>query len=260
MKLNLKKVFDIKNNFDFFVVKTKFKHLVRTIGYSRLVTELITQIITLYIKLVYFTCKKTFINEQVFLDRIRQNQSSILVAWHSHLLMLPSLSFKMRQANSSHKYFSLASKHGDGRFVSKTVAKFGTENIHGSSALGRKGRGIDIANFRKLLKALKNNGTLIITPDGPRGPRHKINSQIVNIAGITGAPIITFSYSCSQYFQLNTWDKFIIPLPFSRICYHFGETNFIKNLKYDKNQIKKINSEIAQKINLSISKSKQIIQ
>ena len=122
-----KKVSTIKEHINFFKVKTKLKHIVRSIAYNKIVTQIITSLIAFYIKLVYFTSRKTFIGEDNFLDLVKNSKSSILACWHSHLMMMPCMSFKIKKANPQYQYFSLASKHGDGRFVSKTVAKFGTQ-------------------------------------------------------------------------------------------------------------------------------------
>ena len=66
---------------------------------------------------------------------------------------------------------------------------------------------------------MKNSQAIGITPDGPRGPNQKINGEVINIARISGADILVVSYSSSKFKIFNSWDKFKLPLPFSKLAY-----------------------------------------
>ena len=62
-----------------------------------------------------------------------------------------------------------------------------------------------------------------MTPDGPRGPRMKINSSIVKIASLTGYKIVPLAYSVKNKIFLNSWDKFLLALPFGKGCFIWGK-------------------------------------
>jgi lysophospholipid acyltransferase (LPLAT)-like uncharacterized protein len=74
-----------------------------------------------------------------------------------------------------------------------------------------------------MLKALKAHEYVGITPDGPRGPRMRATDGIVTVARVSGVPIIPCSYSARWRSVLGTWDRFVIPLPFTRGVIVWGE-------------------------------------
>jgi lysophospholipid acyltransferase (LPLAT)-like uncharacterized protein len=132
--------------------------------------------------------------------------------------------FLQKSFNKNYRFMTLASKHGDGNFVSRTMSKFGFKSISGSSQNGRKSsRGIDLHSLRALINWLKSGNGIGITPDGPRGPNQKINSEIINIAKLSGSLIVPLSCSYSRFILFNSWDKFKFPLPFCRLVFYFGK-------------------------------------
>lgn len=64
---------------------------------------------------------------------------------------------------------------------------------------------------------------MAIAPDGPRGPRFKVQTGIIQLARISGRPIIPFTFSAFPRKEFNSWDRFIIPFPFSRGVFVWGE-------------------------------------
>ena len=207
---------------EWYDIKTKFKQLTRKIAYSFLVRELICSIISIYMKLVYVSSKKIFVNREIIFEAARNKTPLIITFWHNRLMMVPFATREPKKLFSKYNVMTLASRHGDGYFVGRIMERLGLISIYGSSQGGRKSsRGIDLKSFRKIFDGLKNGYSLGLTPDGPRGPNQKINGEVVNIARISGAGILAMSYSCSRFKQLNTWDKFQIPLPFGTLCFYF---------------------------------------
>ena len=75
----------------------------------------------------------------------------------------------------------------------------------------------------KIAKFLANNGVdVVITPDGPRGPRRSISDGSVTIAQKTGVNVVVLSYKASKFWQFNSWDKMILPKPFSKLTYYIS--------------------------------------
>ncbi len=216
-KLN---ILGIQTKIEWYDVKTKFKQLLRKLFYTEAFQALICFIFISYMKLVFFSSRKVFVNKEV-LEKLAKSPKPLFAAiWHNRLMLAPFFVLMIKKANKNRQTFALASRHGDGQFISKIMARFGSEPILGSTRDSRKAsRGIDIANFRKIFTSLKNGGAIAITPDGPRGPSQKINGEMLNIARISGAGILPISYAASRFIRLKTWDKFLVPLPFSTICF-----------------------------------------
>jgi hypothetical protein len=157
--------------------------------------------------------------------------------------MIPFLTRKPRKLYKDYKIMTLASRHGDGRFVGKVMEKFGFISILGSTKRSKKSsRGIEISSLREILRGLKKGHSLGITPDGPRGPNQKISGELINLAKLSGAEILPVSQTTSNFIQFNSWDKFKFPLPFSKICFYFAE----ETIKVSKNLDQKELDDIAQ--------------
>jgi lysophospholipid acyltransferase (LPLAT)-like uncharacterized protein len=76
---------------------------------------------------------------------------------------------------------------------------------------------------KDIIKSLKSGDNVVITPDGPRGPRYEMKGNLIEIAKKCNSQIIPFTAKCSKYKKLNSWDQLIFPLPFGRIEVIFGE-------------------------------------
>ena len=108
----------------------------------------------------------------------------------------------------------LISPHFDGKLIAKTIKFFGLDSLAGSS---------DKNPARVLIqaiKSLKEGYDIGITPDGPKGPRHKVADGIIVMAQKTGAKIVLVEIKPTKYWKLNSWDKFVIPKPFGTIHYY----------------------------------------
>ena len=189
-----------------------YKKIFRT----KLAYSIICWIGAKYIKFVSFTTKWSFINKKYVENLWKKNESFILCFWHGRLLMMP-LSWNIKK-----KINVLISAHSDGQLLSKTVKYFDIETIIGSSSK----RGSEA--IRNIIKSLKSGISIGMTPDGPRGPRMKINSAIIKIASLTGNKIVPLSYSVKKKIFLNSWDKFLVALPFGKGCFIWGKPIKIK--------------------------------
>jgi lysophospholipid acyltransferase (LPLAT)-like uncharacterized protein len=152
--------------------------------------------------------------EEVNGERIRglweRGENAIGVFWHGRLLMTP-LVYGGRGLQI------LISRHRDGELTSRTVRYFGLGTIRGSSTRG------GIAGIKGLVRALQKGYDVAIAPDGPRGPRCKVQPGVIQVAKLSGRPIFPFTFSATPRKVLHTWDRFIIPLPFSRGVFVWGE-------------------------------------
>ncbi|MDA0901947.1 MAG: DUF374 domain-containing protein [Proteobacteria bacterium] len=239
-------------------IKIKLKQFIKNTSHSAVTRNIICFLIAGYMRLVYYSSRRVFINDHLIMDCVKKGQPFTVAFWHECLFIAPFVVVEAKKVKKDYQFSALASKHGDGQFVSKIVSKFQVNNIYGSSARGRAGRGIDLSNFRKIFRALRKNNGFIITPDGPRGPKRKINGQLVNIAKSTATPIIPASCFTSRYIKLKTWDELMVPLPFSKICYHFGEPVHIrKDLSEEK--VEEMNEVIADKLTFSLKECQKAV-
>jgi lysophospholipid acyltransferase (LPLAT)-like uncharacterized protein len=134
----------------------------------------------------------------------------IIAMWHGRLAMLHLLRF------GDQPLVALISGHRDGQLISKCAWHYDIRTVTGSSSRG----GIGAA--RRLIRLARDGHSLFITPDGPRGPRMQVNEGIVDLSLLTGLPILPAAISTSGGKELKTWDRFLVPQPFSRIAIRWG--------------------------------------
>ncbi len=252
---------DSKKAFSFWKssFKTKIKRQSKRFFYGEFGQKIVCAIIIAYIKFVYLTSRKIFLNQDLMLDKFKNQQSLIIAGWHNRIMMTPFIIKQIKKVNKVNKISSLTSKHGDGRFVGKVMEKFGAVNIYGSSRSKKHlNRGIDIGGLKDIFRALKNELGVAISPDGPRGPANKINGEIIKIAKLSAKPILPASIGYSKFFQLNSWDKFKIPLPFSVICYCYGEPIFV-NKNINDQEILQLNLLLEEQINQTAKTADQAV-
>jgi len=134
----------------------------------------------------------------------------IAAFWHSRIL---GLSYRYQGWNA----IALVSRSEDGEIIAQTVRRQGYETIRGSSSRG------GLRALSRLIKLLRRSPRpAIIIPDGPRGPRFKVQPGIVLLASKTGYPILPLTYSARRIKVFASWDRFILPAPFNRCRIVFG--------------------------------------
>lgn len=139
--------------------------------------------------------------------RFEGPEPSILAFWHGRMVMMP-FAYKGRGA------CIMNSRHRDGQLISQAIRLLGIEVVRGSSTRGWVG------GMRGLLAAHARGRDLVIVPDGPRGPRCRAKSGVIQLARVTGAPIYPVAYAADRARVLSrSWDWLCIPLPFSRVTY-----------------------------------------
>lgn len=133
----------------------------------------------------------------------------IYALWHNRFLTVPSAWRKI--CGQSRQSVVLTSASLDGTVVARAMAVFGFGAIRGSSS--RRG----VAALVGMKRALQAGFDVCITPDGPRGPRYVFHPGMVKLAAATGTVIIPVHVRFSSAWRLRTWDRFVIPKPFSRV-------------------------------------------
>jgi len=145
----------------------------------------------------------------------RKDKKKIYAIWHGHALALTL--YGMDQG-----IYTVASLSRDGEVAAKVVEGLGYKVIRGSTEEGRTGKGGRKAAL-SLIKVLKEGGNVAITVDGPKGPAFRVKKGVIFLAQKTGATIVPAAAKLERYRSLNTWDKLMIPYPFTRGKVLIGE-------------------------------------
>ncbi len=176
---------------------------------SYLQTRVVPFLMQLIVRFIYVTNKKIFHH-----PLIDTNKTFVLAFWHGELLMQP---FNYQKLKVDGTCKAMISEHKDGEAIAKTVEHLGIGSVRGSSSKG------GLKALINAIKELKSGTEVAITPDGPRGPRHSVADGIVAIAQKTDKDILVFNCVPTSYWQLNSWDKFVIPKPFGTINFYISE-------------------------------------
>lgn len=134
--------------------------------------------------------------------------------WHNRLLLLP---FAIHRFVPHRQGAALISASRDGAWLAKLVRRFGFMVVRGSSS--RKGA----AAILQLAEVIASGHDVVITPDGPRGPAYRPGGGIILLAQKTGARIVPLNLEFSACWRLRSWDRFILPRPFTRVRFILGE-------------------------------------
>jgi len=169
------------------------------------VRSVATALAALYMWLVYVTTRWE-VEGQEFPEALwSRNEAFVLAVWHGRLLMVAP------HWPHGKPIAALISKHRDGELIARTVAWHGFGAVRGSTHGGD-----GAAALHQLVRKLKQGTTMVFTPDGPRGPRMRAGDGIVAAARLSGATIIPFAFGATRRRLLESWDRFLIPLPFGR--------------------------------------------
>jgi lysophospholipid acyltransferase (LPLAT)-like uncharacterized protein len=144
----------------------------------------------------------------------------IVAFWHERLPLMPALWIMAMRANPDRRAAVLASRHRDGRFLGGVMARFGVRLVYGSTGTGKPGRPVrdrgGAAGLRALLAALEAGDAVVITPDGPRGPRRMAAPGTAQLGAMAQAPVVAASGQTRHRITLSSWDRMVLPLPFGR--------------------------------------------
>ncbi len=134
--------------------------------------------------------------------------------WHGRMLVaLP--------AHRDQGYKVLVSPSDDGSLITTMLDHFGYGTIRGSSNKN------PARAIREMLGDLEQGGTIVITPDGPRGPRHAVNPGPAWMARATGFPILPVGCVCDRAWYSKSWDHFTIPKFGARLALVYGDPIYV---------------------------------
>ncbi len=154
----------------------------------------------LLIDLLFLFSRVHIIGYEAVADRIRSRRF-IFAFWHSRILLL---CHRYKNLNAS----IMVSNSGDGEIIAQVLQRHGHKTVRGST--GKRG-------MRALIQQIEDMRTHtrpgVVIPDGPQGPRHKVQRGVILLAQKTGVPIIPLTYSSKRRKVFNSWDRFLLPYP-----------------------------------------------
>ena len=165
------------------------------------------------IRLISLTQRVVIYGEEPLKKEWDSGRHLIISFWHDQLLL-------MIKGYRGPGIKNLISPSMDGELLARTMEYFGQGAVRGSSSRGGR------QAFRELVTLTAENVDLVVTPDGPKGPRHQLKDGVVQLARISGRPIIPLAYVCSRGYRFRSWDRFLFPFPFARAVYCYGTPQF----------------------------------
>ena len=167
-----------------------------------------------WMRFCFATIRWTHRNEGVAEAVWKQGGGVLCTFWHSRIGLSPAC-WPLDRAQPAKALISLSP---DGQFIARAVALQGIPAVRGSSANKDKAdraKGGSQA-LRDGLRQIRSGGGLAITPDGPRGPARQMAEGLPLLAKLSKSPALFIGLSCNPAIRLNSWDRAILPLPFSK--------------------------------------------
>jgi lysophospholipid acyltransferase (LPLAT)-like uncharacterized protein len=142
-------------------------------------------------------------------------EPAIVAFWHERLPLMPALWRRAQREGAGGRTVVLVSRHSDGRFIGDLVRRLGLDVVHGSTARNGQDRG-GAAGLRTMLERLAAGDHVVITPDGPRGPRRQAAAGVAQLAALSGMKVLPCAAQTTHRRVLGSWDQMVLPLPFGR--------------------------------------------
>jgi lysophospholipid acyltransferase (LPLAT)-like uncharacterized protein len=177
---------------------------------------LLPRVVALLSYAIFVTCRKRFVGKQHEDQFLQAGRQIIFAGLHEGMMMLP---YHFRDRTDG---VVMVSRSRDGDIIADTVERFGMRAVRGSS--GRGGRDA----LDAMIEALKAGGVSAgVIVDGPRGPALEAKMGALVLARATGLPVVPGTWWARPMFRVRSWDRTIVPLPFSRIVFAFAPALFV---------------------------------
>jgi len=150
------------------------------------------------------------------------NENYIAALWHNRLLLI---SYVLKRFTPHRPGAGLISASRDGDLVTDLTERFGFDVVRGSSSR------LGASAILELTAVLASGRDVLITPDGPRGPAYDLGPGIIFLAQKSGAAVVPINMEYSAYWRVKSWDKFVLPRPFSKVRVIFGQPHHVKSTR-----------------------------
>lgn len=167
---------------------------------------------------------------------------ALLSIWHGEQCVINSFKDSIEDKT---KFYVLVSASNDGEMITKAIECLDLQSIRGSS----KRRAV--AGSLEIIDKLKEGCSIAMMVDGPRGPKGKVKDGIVNMAKLSGVPVVPVAWTSKDktFVQFNSWDKFRLPVGICKSVALYGNPIYIPN-----NLTKEEQKEWSNKIEIEMNK------
>ncbi len=189
---------------------------------SPLVLRLSAVLFAAYARATLATLRWTHEGQDIAKAQWARGGGVILCIWH-HTIPLSPATWPARENPQPMR--ALISRSKDGEFITQVMERLGFGAIRGSSKKlsdAAKNKNGEQA-FREMVRWVREGNAVAVTPDGPRGPAMQMQKGVAALARATGAPVLMVGLAAAPAARLNSWDRTLTPLPFSRAAMVWGE-------------------------------------
>ncbi len=176
---------------------------------ARLADLVVPVAAAIFIRVVGRTTRLRLVGHEQLAQLQRAGTGVIYALWHNRVFF----ACYMLQGKSMH---ALVSSSRDGELIARTVRMFGIVPVRGSTSRGGA-RGL-----LELVRSVGGEYDGAVTPDGPGGPRYRVQPGVIHLASRTGSPIVPVSWDVRHRRRLSSWDGFLLPMPFSSGVFMYG--------------------------------------
>lgn len=171
---------------------------------------LLPPVLWVFIHLWGMTLRKKILNPEIEREIREKPGKAVYTFWHSHQF------YMFYHFRGLKKYHLLISPSKDGDLLAKVGKWFGYNVVRGSSFKRT------LPGTRECIDLLNNDSKIVIIADGSRGPYHQAQAGSLQLSRITGAPLYPMTYVARSKYEFPSWDRFILPFPFSKVTLNFG--------------------------------------
>jgi lysophospholipid acyltransferase (LPLAT)-like uncharacterized protein len=181
---------------------------------NSILLRVVPVVLALLMRLWFSTCRVRVHNLEHFPDPKKTGKPVIASFWHYSIIYF---FYFVR----GYKVTAMVSASRDGEYIARLAKQFGYTAARGS----RNNKGVE--GLKALFRAVRNGDNCALVADGSQGPPRIAQPGAILLASRSGAPIVPMLWSAERYFTVRSWDKTVIPKPFSRIDYYYGEPIFV---------------------------------
>jgi lysophospholipid acyltransferase (LPLAT)-like uncharacterized protein len=178
-------------------------------------------------------------DSQILIDKQKKGQALVIALWHGEIFPITAMGQKMKT-----NLVIFVSQSKDGEVIARVLERLGHVTVRGSSTRG---------GVRALLQAKRlmhrERRMAVFTIDGPKGPRHKTKDGIIYLAQRAEAKIVPIrAFPVRKKVFVKSWDRFILPFPFTRCPIYIGEPMEVTTEKLDKEVLKRERARLEERM------------
>lgn len=211
----------------------------------------------LYLRFVWRTSSVELYHPHIPRDFFDRKEALIACFWHGRLapmlLFWPSVK-KEHVAEAwplAHRFRALVAPRNEGLLFNGMIRRLGIETILGTGGL----RSISAA--RQICESLRHGESIFFAADAPRGPVFEASRELIRLAQSTGAPLLPIGCASTRRCFFNTWDRFLLPLPFGKLVYVFGSPLYAER-NLDLKSFEETRWELSARLNAAMENADRI--